>query len=219
MDPNALSSASASLPEAHPQTPTASGTDGAGAAGNVPPTGKAESILRASAGAVRQHLDETGPKRGKAWGTQNFEPGSGADSPLGDSADPALLAEGAPAPLQSVVEAPPAFDEEMAKKVVGIAIDLLNDGAAAVVRAVAKKETGDMTHANEAADSVRMSEKYRETIEFGAIACARKYAVNMAYAPEMMLGGGLVLWLGNVAMVIKAEKAKGAELRERREAA
>lgn len=107
----------------------------------------------------------------------------------------------------------------MCEKVCGMALDLLNDGAAAVVKAIAKHETGDALHAEEAGQSVRMSEKYREVIEFGANACAKKWALNMAYAPEMMLGGGLVLWLGHVVTVVRAEKATGAELRARRDAA
>jgi hypothetical protein len=209
MPDNALSSVPDSPQGATQPTAQPTGHDGAGAEANVKDAGFTARILRASAGAVDQHLSEAPRKRG-----QSIKPGVPLES-VGAGTDEARLEEGTPAPLGGVVAAVPAFDEETTRKVVQIGIDLLNDGAAAIVRAVAKKETGDVTHAEEAAQSVRMSEKYRDTIEFGAIACARKYAVNMAYAPEMMLGGGLVLWLGQISLVIRAEKLKGAEIRAR----
>ena len=208
---NALSTAPASPPEAHTGNPTHNGPDGTGAASNVFNAGQAESLKRASAGAVDQHLAESTSKRGAK------RPGVFIAS-MGDGTGETPLGEAPPEALGGGVVGVPSFDEETARKVVEIAIDLLNDGAAAIVKAIAKKETGDLAHAEEAAQSVRMSERYRETIEFGAIACARKYAVNMAYAPEMMLGGGLVLWLGQIALVVKAERAKGAEIRERNKA-
>jgi hypothetical protein len=117
--------------------------------------------------------------------------------------------------LQSVLDGHTAFDEETCRQVVEIAVGLLNDGAAAVIRAIAKRETGDEKLAEEAAQSVRMSEKIEGTVKTGAIACARKYAVNMAYAPELMLGGGLIIWGGQITMTSRALKAKGAELRQR----
>jgi hypothetical protein len=91
----------------------------------------------------------------------------------------------------------------------------LNDGAAAIVGAIAKKETQDNALSEEAAAAVRMSEKIETAIKQGAVLCAKKYAVRLDYAPEMMLGGGLIIWLGQVSMSIRALKAKGAELRER----
>lgn len=90
----------------------------------------------------------------------------------------------------------------------------MNDGAAAVVAAVAKKETGDSALAAEAGKSVRMSDQVRSCVELGAIECAKKYAVPMHYAPETMLFGGLVVWGGQVAMAIRTLKLKGAELRQ-----
>lgn len=113
------------------------------------------------------------------------------------------------------MENEPSFDEATARQVVEIGLGLLNDGAAAIIRAIAKKETGDEKLAEEAAQSVRMTEKIEGTIKTGAIACAQKYAVNLAYAPELMLGGGLIIWGGQITMTGRALKAKGAELRER----
>lgn len=131
-----------------------------------------------------------------------------------NGADPALLAEASPEPLGGWVDPEPSFDEETARQVIEIGIGLLNDGAAALIRAIAKKETGDEKLADEAGQSVRMSEKIEGTVKTGAIACAKKYAVSMAYAPELMLGGGLVIWAGQVTMAGRALKAKGAELRK-----
>jgi hypothetical protein len=109
---------------------------------------------------------------------------------------------------------PPAFDEAAAKACIDIAIGLLNDGAAAVVGAVAKKETGDASLAKEAADAVRMAEKIESAIRVGGLGCVKKYSVRLDYANEIMLGGGLIIWLGGVGMAIKGLKAKGRELRE-----
>lgn len=99
---------------------------------------------------------------------------------------------------------------------VGIAVGLLNDGASAVVRAVALKETGDKKLAEEAGKAVVMSEKIDAAVKKGAVLCAEKYAVRMDYAPETLIFGGLLIWGGQVAMSIRALKATGAELREAR---
>jgi len=136
---------------------------------------------------------------------------------MGNGTGEASLEEGSPAPLGGFVDAQPTFDEETCRQVVDIACGLLNDGASAVIRAIAKRETGDEKLAEEAAQSVRMAPKIESTVKIGAVACARKYAVKMAYAPEMMLGGGLLIWAGQVAMTGRALKAKGAELRARAE--
>ena len=100
---------------------------------------------------------------------------------------------------------------------VDLAIGLLNDSAGAVVRAVAKKETGDDVLAATAAESVKMSERVEATIKLGAIQCAKKYSVSMKYAPEVMLGGGLLIWAGQVKLAIHSLKQKGAEIRQRAE--
>ena len=128
-----------------------------------------------------------------------------------------LLDESPPAPLAPFVETPTPFDEETARTLVEIGVGLLNDGAAAIVRAVAKKETGDDGLADAAASEIRMSQKIEQTIKTGAVQCAKKYAVRLDYAPEIMLGGGLVIWAGQLSLSVKALKAKGAEIRARTE--
>jgi len=209
MPDNALSSVPVSrkgdTPTAHSETRL----DGAGTEGVFADPKLAERIGRASAGAVDQHLAESPPgKRGQSFGKL---PVGG----MGDGADPASVEEGTPAPLGGVLASQPAFDEETTRQVIEIALGLLNDGASAVIRAIAKRETGDDKLADEAANSVRMTEKIEGTVKTGALACARKYAVNMAYAPEIMLGGGLIIWGGQVTMTGRALKAKGEELRQR----
>jgi hypothetical protein len=138
---------------------------------------------------------------------------------VGNGTGEPSLAEAPPAPLAGIVDDTPPFDEETARQVIEIGVGLLNDGAAALIRAIAKRETGDAKLAEEAAQSVRMAEKIEGTIKTGAMACAKKYALAMTYAPELMLGGGLVIWAGQVVLASRALKAQGAELRERREAA
>jgi hypothetical protein len=128
---------------------------------------------------------------------------------------PTLLEESPPAPLAPVLADVPTFDEETARSLVEIGCGLLNDGAAAIVRAIAKKETGDEKLAEEAGAAVRMSEKIEKAVTLGAIQCAKKYAVRLEYAPEIMLGGGLVIWAGQVSLSIKALKEQGATLRAR----
>lgn len=222
MPDNALSSASPAVQTADPTQTGAqlpADANGSGARGDDPAALLAEKIQRASLGAVDQHLSETKRKPGqrgpdKAPRRPRVVPLESVDAGPGETP----LEEGAAVPLGGWVDSQPAFDEETAKQIIEIALGLLNDGAGAVIRAIAKKETGDEKLADEAAASVRMSEKIEGTIKTGAVACARKYAVNMAYAPEIMLGGGLVIWAGQVTMTGRALKAKGAELRERAKA-
>lgn len=109
------------------------------------------------------------------------------------------------------MEPEPAFDEKSCRELVEIAVGLLNDGAAAIVRAASKKATGgDEALADEAAKSVRMTEKIQTAVTTGAVECAKKYAIRLDYAPEVMLGGGLILWAGHVGMVLREQKALGA---------
>lgn len=203
-----------SVPAPHAEAPTGQpanpANDGAGTPTTDGSTALAQSIQRASAGAVDQHLSETRKRPDKAA----RKLGGSAGAPLGNGSGEAPLAEGTPEPLGGVVVAVPAFDEESAKALVEIAVGLLNDGASAIVRAIAKKETGDEKLAEEAAQSVRMADKVESTVKLGAVLCAKKYAVNMAYAPELMLCGGLVIWGGQVTVTAKALRAKGAELRQ-----
>ena len=63
-----------------------------------------------------------------------------------------------------------------------------------------------------------MSPKIEQAITTGGIQCAKKYAVRLDYAPEIMLGGGLIIWAGQVSLSVKALKSKGAEIRERSKA-
>lgn len=109
-----------------------------------------------------------------------------------------------------------AFDEATAKTLVELSIGLMNDGASAIVRAIAKKETGDNALADEAAKSVVMSAKIVETVTKGGVECARKYAVRMDYAPEMMLFGGLAIWAGQVSLACRALRATGADIRAKK---
>lgn len=161
------------------------------------------------------HLNESKRKRGPDKKPRKPRGNSVPLDNLVDGPGETLLEEGTPTPLAGVVEIEPTFDEETAREMVEIGIGLLNDGASAIVRAIAKKETGDEKLAIEAGESVRMTEKIEKTVKTGAVKCAKKYAVRMDYAPEIMLGGGLVIWAGQVSMTAKALRAKGAELRER----
>jgi len=166
---------------------------------------------------VDQHLAES-TKRGRG----ERGPDKRARKPRGiplEGLDPrpgeTPLEDGTPTPLEPLLEAEPAFDEETARALVEIGVGLLNDAAGAIVRAVAKKETGDDQLADAAAQEIRMSEKIDSCISKGAVACAKKYAVRLDYAPEFMLLGGLVVWGGQVSLSVKTLKAKGAEIRAR----
>lgn len=192
--------------------------DGGGAGTNEPEAGLLEKISRAGDAAVDQFLSESKKSRGqrgpdkkpRRLRTKNGVSMEG----LGDGADPALGPEGSPEPLEGWGASDPPFDAATAATLVDIATGLLNDGAAALVRAVAKKETGDQALADAAAKEIRMSEKIEACIKRGAIDCAKKYAVRLDYAPEIMVAGGLLLWAGQVSMSVQALKTKGKELRE-----
>jgi hypothetical protein len=213
-DPNAQLP-SESSPEQTPgaSTPT---IDGQGAAATLVSPAIAAGIERSSASAVDQHLTDSKRKRGPDKRPRKPRQIIPLEE-MGTGPAETLLAEGTPQPLAGIVATEPTFDEETAREMVEIGIGLLNDGAAAIVRAIAKKETGDEKLATEAGESVRMSEKIEKTVKTGAVKCAKKYAVRMDYAPEIMLGGGLVIWAGQVTMTAKALRAKGAELRARTE--
>lgn len=135
---------------------------------------------------------------------------------MGTGTPEALLEEGTPVPLSPGLEGSPAFDEEMARAFIDIGVDLLNDGAAAIVRAIAKHETGDDAAAAAAAAEVRMGPKIEFAAKKGSLLCAKKYAVKTEYAPEMMVAGAFVLWAGQIGMTIKVQREKGAELRKER---
>lgn len=206
--------------ETPPASPNQQGTLAPGEGATVLPADLAEKIERASSAAVDQHLSAS-PKKSRGQRGPDKKPrkpratnGVPLEN-LGNGTSEAHLEDATPAPLGGFVETEPAFDEETARQVLDIGLGLLNDGASAIVRAIAKKETGDEKLASEAADAVRMSEKIDAAVRTGGLLCAKKYAVRMEYAPEMMLGGGLVIWAGQILASVRALKAKGAELRER----
>jgi hypothetical protein len=176
-----------------------------------------EKIRRLSAGAVDQHLAETPRRRGQRGPDRGPRKPRVPLAPLDPGADTAPLAEDTADPLESPLPDEPAFDQENAEALVEIGIGLLNDGAAAIVRAIAKRETGDDLLAEAAAKEIRMSEKIEACISAGALQCAKKYAVRLEYAPEIMLFGGLIVWGGQVRLSINALKSKGAEIRGREE--
>ena len=199
------------------------GVDGGGSFATVEQARLAETIKRASADAVDQHLSGDGtsrsPRHGKRGPDKKPRRAKVPLAPVGEGAPPSFLAEPPPAPLSLELPSPPPFDEETARALIEIALGLLNDGAAAVVGAIAKKETNDATLSAEASRAVRMSEKVEGCVRMGAMQCAKKYSVRLEYAPEMMLAGGLVIWGGQVALSIKALKEKGLELKAQRKAA
>src|SRR6185503_12705238 len=122
---------------------------------------------------------------------------------VGHDAGAPHLDSSPPVPLALYVPPEPTFDEAAATALVEIALGLLNDGAAAIVTAVAKKETGDAALAREAGQSVRMSDKIEAAVKRGACECAKKYSVSTKYSPEVLLGGGLLIWTGQVTLAIK----------------
>ena len=208
-------SADSSIP-----TPIPTPANGAGAASAIPDASLLEKIERASIGAVEQHLATT--KRGRGQRGPDKRPRTRRPTnatngfPLGEmgesSGDP-LLAEGTPAPLEAFVADVAPFDEALAGEVIALGIGLMNDGAAAIVRAVAKNETGNKDFADEAAREVQMSEKIEGAFQRGGLLCAKKYSVNLAYAPEAIVLMALGCWVKQIRGSIVAIKAKGAELR------
>lgn len=207
-------------PPAPAPTAANAGTEPSGTGGHDADPGFIEKIHRLSASAVDQHLAETprrrgqrGPDRGPRQPRQARIP----LAPLGAGAGEPSLAEDPAEPLENDLAPGPAFDEENTRALVEIGIGLLNDGAAAIVRAVAKRETRDDLLAEEAATEIRMSQKIEACISAGALQCAKKYAVRLDYAPEVMLLGGLIVWGGQVRLSINALKTKGAEIRAKEE--
>jgi hypothetical protein len=187
--------------------------DPAGTPANVLDPGLAAAIDRASTGAIDQHIAQR-KKRGPEKKPRKPRAPVQLDQLDQGPAD-SLLEEKQAIPLEGLFSPAPSFDVATAQQVCKITIGLLNDGAAAIVRAIAKHETGDQTLAKEAGESVRMTEKIEETANIGAVKCCEKYAVKMEYAPEFLLGGSLVIWGGGIYSTTKALKAQGEQLRQR----
>lgn len=204
-------------------TPAAGAQSVAPGAGAIDPNSPlAQKLNGAAASAVDQFLAGSKKRPGQRGPDQKpRKPRAKNIVPLeslGNAAPDPLLEEGTPTPLGGVVVESPAFDEETARQVIEIGVGLLNDGASAIVRAIAKKETGDQKLAEDAAKEVRMGDKVEGAIKLGSMQCAKKYAVQTKYAPELLLGGGLVIWAGQVAASVRALKQTGAALREAHQA-
>lgn len=177
---------------------------------------KAKELRGAAAAATEQYLNEQPRRRGP-----DRTPGNRPSrrrvpvAEVGNSPPETPLPEGAPVPLEIEWENPePTFDRRAAEALADVGIRLANDAASAIVRAIALHETGDEKLAEAAAKEVRMTEDVRRAIREGAIACAKKYAVQTKYGPEAMLIGGLCAWALPLVAAIKALKAKGRERRE-----
>jgi hypothetical protein len=201
-------------PTGQPNNPTAP-NDAGGTPGTIGDIGPLPAIERAAAVAVEQHLSEARGRGKRGPDKRTRRTRAVPLAPMGNGAADPFVAENPAVPLSpGWDDAPPTFDEEVAQSLIDVAVGLLNDGAAAVIRAVAKKETGDDVLAAEAAASVRMPEKIEAAVKKGAMECAKKYAVRLDYAPEVMLGGGLLIWAGQVVIVKKSLAEKGRALRE-----
>ena len=195
--------------------PSASSSDPGGTTGTLGDVGALPGIERAAATAVEQHLSESRGRGKRGPDKRPRRPRTVPLEPMGNGSAEFHRPEAPPIPLEIGWEQPPPpFDEALAESLVVVSIGILNYGAAAVIRAIAKKETGDDLLASEAAASVRMPEKIEAAVKQGALACAKKYAVRLDYAPEVMLGGGLLIWTSQILVVKRNLVEKGAALRE-----
>lgn len=107
-----------------------------------------------------------------------------------------------------------SFDAEAAEALIDGIICGLNDFAAYFQRNAALTWLADSTIADAVAAGARMSEKVEKTIKAGAMACARKYAVDLEYAPELTLFGGLALWTGGNYLAYKRIIEQGKKMRQ-----
>ena len=92
-------------------------------------------------------------------------------------------------------------------------MDMLNEGAAALLAGVALKEIGDSELAKQIGQSARMTEATARAVKLGAMETLKKYAVDLSYGPEVMLIGGLAVWAGANFVTVKRLKVQGAEKR------
>ena len=218
----------AALPTVPPIAPQAGASppkDVSGGPATVQPQAQLlERIERAADGAVAQHLAESTKKRHGDRGPdkrprKRREPAPKDPVPVaavGNSTASPLVEGPAPVPLESSFEPEPeAFDEEMAKAVVDVSVSLYQDLRESIVRRVAMEELKDPNAAAECVKSVALSERAEKALTLGGQLCAKKWSLYMAWAPEALLGAGLLLSLGQTAVVVKAIRVKGAELREK----
>jgi hypothetical protein len=94
---------------------------------------------------------------------------------------------------------PPLDDATIEAGVEGIA-EILNTVGTTIVGIVAKKNNCTAQETQDAQDQVKVPELMKK----GGKLCAKKYARLIRYAPEMMLGGGFLLWLGSITLTCKS---------------
>lgn len=92
-------------------------------------------------------------------------------------------------------------------------MEMLNEGASALLSGVALKEIGDSALAKEIGEKARMTEATAKAVKLGALETLKKYSVDLSYGPEVMLFGGLIIWGGGNMILLKRIKQQGAERR------
>jgi hypothetical protein len=168
-------------------TPPQTGAAETLAPGATPNVGIKENpdIDAATNRAVAQHLSEqpaADRKKGKRLKT--FPPASQA-------------ANGALAPVAETkaVQPPPVqIDEKAIEILVDGVLEMMNDMSEMLMRFVAKRYECSPTVTEEAVKTARMRDKTREMIKMGAMACAKKYAAQVQYAPETAAVGGIAFF-------------------------
>lgn len=180
-----------------PQSP-----DGNGTGTDQPADSLGARIQQASHAAVEQHTAQT-VKRGRGRPRKYPLPVGQVDT----GPRPASFPPDEAAPLPVDFEEPqPSFDEQGAAALLDGALDALNDFMAAFQRNAAMRWMNDAGLAEQAANQAKMSPEVRNQVRVGAMACLKKYAVDLSYAPEATLALGLGLWgIGNYSAYKRLE--------------
>ena len=192
--------------------------DGNGAPGALDQTELASLAERQSATTVAE-FGAQAPKRlrGQRGPDKHPRRKNGRKLPvadLGESPGASPLAENSTLRHEDIFPyQPPAFDAVFAETLVNGVMEMLNEGASALLSGVALKEIGDSALAKEIGEKARMTEATAKAVKLGALETLKKYSVDLSYGPEVMLFGGLIIWGGGNMILLKRIKQQGAERR------
>jgi len=204
------------VPPKKPADKSAVAPDGVAAPKADPQFEFSAKLAGASNAALAQHAaEQSSPKRGRGRPAthgryaKKLPVGFVANGPV-----PIYMADETQAPVFEAggEAAAPFADEEAIKAVVSGLIEGLNDLAANFQRTAVMRFLNDEKLADEAAKSARMSEKVQGMVQTGALLCIKKYSVDVTYAPEAALFGGLAIWLGGNFLTLQRVKSEAKKL-------
>lgn len=172
-----------------------------------PEMGTDTAIDGATSRALEQHGNDNPPKRGRG------RPPGTKKKPTTFTLENDLAAEGYQVgqipPAMGASEIPvaapaPLLDEKSIEILVEGFVAMMDELGANLAGIIARKKTGSIEFEKLAVEKCRMGKHTAEMIKLGAKGCAKKYALQCQYAPEVALLGGVALYVGSIATRLKS---------------